>query len=180
MQGTCPPSVSTFPSDRHCLQTKGSGAWVLMLFHQPIQCERLELSYPDLSSWEQGGLKDSHHFLLPNLLLTVILSLIMTMEKKVSHTSRKPEHPIYRQIGRHIQDLRRKTGIPQDKMAAKMGLHRSHLGEIERGECNLTLKTLCSVARTLQTTIYDLFKGAETISLTKFKATPVRRPKRKT
>jgi hypothetical protein len=41
----------------------------------------------------------------------------------------------------------------------RSGLHRAHIGEIERGESNVTLQTLKIVADTLGCRIVDLVKG---------------------
>lgn len=44
-------------------------------------------------------------------------------------------------------------------MADRSGLHRAHIGEIERGETNVTLQTLKTLADTLNVRITDLLKG---------------------
>jgi transcriptional regulator with XRE-family HTH domain len=44
-------------------------------------------------------------------------------------------------------------------LADKSGLHRAHVGEIERGESNVTLQTLKIVADTLNVRIVDPVKG---------------------
>jgi transcriptional regulator with XRE-family HTH domain len=43
--------------------------------------------------------------------------------------------------------------------ADRTGLHRAHVGEIERGESNVTLQTLKIFADTLGVRIVDLVKG---------------------
>ena len=43
--------------------------------------------------------------------------------------------------------------------AERCGLHRAHVGEIERGESNVTLQTLKILADTLDVRIVDLVKG---------------------
>ena len=43
--------------------------------------------------------------------------------------------------------------------ADKTGLHRAHIGEIERGESNVTLQTLKILADALHVKISDLVKG---------------------
>ena len=48
------------------------------------------------------------------------------------------------QVGRRIRALRERKGLTQEGLAAKCGLHHSHMGEIERGELNVTVKTLKS------------------------------------
>jgi transcriptional regulator with XRE-family HTH domain len=52
-----------------------------------------------------------------------------------------------------------RKGWSQDVFADKSGLHRGHVGEIERGETNVTLQTLKVLADTLDVKIVDLVKG---------------------
>ena len=58
-----------------------------------------------------------------------------------------------------MRALRTQKGWSQDVFADKTGLHRAHIGEIERGESNVTLQTLKIVADTLGCRIVDLVKG---------------------
>ena len=66
---------------------------------------------------------------------------------------------IQRHVGAKVRRLRLKVGWSQDLFADKSGLNRAHIGEIERGEANVTLQTLKIIADTLDTTIADLVKG---------------------
>jgi transcriptional regulator with XRE-family HTH domain len=58
-----------------------------------------------------------------------------------------------------VRALRKEKGWSQDVFADKTGLHRAHVGEIERGESNVTLQTLKILADTLDVRIVDLVKG---------------------
>jgi len=62
------------------------------------------------------------------------------------------------QLGVRIRDLRVKKGWSQEAFADRCGLHRSHMGEIERGRANMTLATLLVVASSLETTASALLK----------------------
>jgi transcriptional regulator with XRE-family HTH domain len=66
---------------------------------------------------------------------------------------------IQRQIGDTVRALRLKRGWSQDVFADKSGLNRAHVGEIERGESNVTIQTLKTIADTLKVRIVDLLKG---------------------
>jgi transcriptional regulator with XRE-family HTH domain len=66
---------------------------------------------------------------------------------------------IQRKIGDTIRALRLKKGWSQDVFADRSGLNRAHVGEIERGESNVTIQTLKIVADTLGVRITDLVKG---------------------
>ena len=63
---------------------------------------------------------------------------------------------IQKQIGATIRALRRKRGWSQDLFGDLSGLNRAHVGEIERGESNVTVQTLKIVADTLGVKIHDL------------------------
>ena len=65
---------------------------------------------------------------------------------------------VYRKIGRNIRALRTAKGWTQDLLADKSGLHRAHIGEIERGDTNMTVQTLKILADTLGTTLTELVK----------------------
>ena len=63
---------------------------------------------------------------------------------------------IQKQIGATIRALRLTRGWSQDVFADRSGLNRAHVGEIERGESNVTIQTLKIVADTLGVKIRDL------------------------
>lgn len=61
-------------------------------------------------------------------------------------------------LGTRIRKLRKKKGWSQEELADICGLHRSHMGEIERGRANITLATLEIIAQKLQTNPATLLK----------------------
>ncbi|HUZ45162.1 MAG TPA: helix-turn-helix transcriptional regulator [Terriglobia bacterium] len=63
---------------------------------------------------------------------------------------------VQKQIGRTIRKLRLKRKWTQAIFAERAGLNRAHVGELERGECNVTIHTLKTVADTLGVRIRDL------------------------
>lgn len=66
---------------------------------------------------------------------------------------------IQRELGERIRKLRRRKGWSQEEFAAVSGLHRTYIGAVERGEKNLTTSTLNTLAKTLDTSIAQLFRG---------------------
>jgi transcriptional regulator with XRE-family HTH domain len=66
---------------------------------------------------------------------------------------------IQKTLGTRIRELRLKKGWSQEQFADICDIHRSHMGEIERGETNLTLSTMLVIAQKLETTISALFRG---------------------
>ena len=62
-------------------------------------------------------------------------------------------------LGRNIRNLRKTKRFTQEKLALQAGIDRSYLGGIERGERNLSLLTLSTIARALSCNIAKLTKG---------------------
>lgn len=65
---------------------------------------------------------------------------------------------LYRAVGDQVRAARRAKGWTQDVLADLSGLHRAHIGEIERGETNVTLQTLKTLADTLGVKVRDLLQ----------------------
>lgn len=66
---------------------------------------------------------------------------------------------VQKALGSRIRELRLKKALSQEAFADLCDIHRSHMGEIERGETNLTLSTLLVISKKLEITISALFKG---------------------
>ncbi len=62
-------------------------------------------------------------------------------------------------IGNRIRALRKKRGWSQEEFADMCGIHRGHMGQIERGEKNLSIQTLEKVGKGLGMTVSALLKG---------------------
>lgn len=52
------------------------------------------------------------------------------------------EGELQRIVGRNIRRLRLERGLSQEDLAAEIGVHRTYMGGVERGERNLTLRSL--------------------------------------
>ena len=59
-------------------------------------------------------------------------------------------------VGKKISALRKEKGWSQDEFEDIAGLHRAYIGAMERGENNLTLKTMKTVADALGVRVRDL------------------------
>lgn len=53
-------------------------------------------------------------------------------------------------VGKTIRQLREAIGISQEELAYRAGLHRTYIGGVERGECNLGVENLIRIARALE------------------------------
>lgn len=61
--------------------------------------------------------------------------------------------------GRFPRSLRLEKGLSQEELADKVGLHRTYIGAIERGEQNVSIDNIAKLAKTLGKSIEGLFKG---------------------
>jgi transcriptional regulator with XRE-family HTH domain len=64
-------------------------------------------------------------------------------------------------LGSRIRGLRLQKGFSQESFADHCGLHRTYMGSIERGERNLTIQTVLTVAEGLGISMADLLLGIE-------------------
>jgi transcriptional regulator with XRE-family HTH domain len=56
------------------------------------------------------------------------------------------EGDLQRTIGRNLRAYRRARGLSQEAFAEILGVHRTYMGGIERGERNLTLRSVERIA----------------------------------
>lgn len=62
-------------------------------------------------------------------------------------------------LGKNIRNLRHEKGWSQEELADKVGLHRTYVGAVERGEQNITVDTLAKLAKALGASFEALFQG---------------------
>jgi DNA-binding XRE family transcriptional regulator len=62
-------------------------------------------------------------------------------------------------IGKKVRELRMEAGLSQEIFADKAGIHRSFMGEIERGEVDISLSMLMKVSQALGVKISKLIQG---------------------
>jgi transcriptional regulator with XRE-family HTH domain len=56
------------------------------------------------------------------------------------------EGDLQRTVGRNLRAYRQAKGLSQEAFADELKVHRTYMGGIERGERNLTLKSVESIA----------------------------------
>jgi transcriptional regulator with XRE-family HTH domain len=66
---------------------------------------------------------------------------------------------IQRRLGARIRELRKRKGWSQEELAEVSGLHYTYIGSVERGERNLTLRSIQTIAGSLRINISELFQG---------------------
>ena len=56
------------------------------------------------------------------------------------------EGDLQKRVGRNLLAYRKGLGLSQEALAEVLGVHRTYMGGIERGERNLTLKSVERIA----------------------------------
>lgn len=65
---------------------------------------------------------------------------------------------LVKRIGERIRRLRKEMDLSQEQLAERSGLHTNYVGQVERGEKNLTLETLEKVVGGLDISLEELFR----------------------
>jgi transcriptional regulator with XRE-family HTH domain len=68
---------------------------------------------------------------------------------------------LLKRFGDRVRVLRERSGLSQDALAAKAGIHRTYLGGVERGERNICLKNIFRLAAALEVHPRELFDKSE-------------------
>jgi len=64
-------------------------------------------------------------------------------------------------LGRRVRELRKIRKWSQEKMAEASGMHWTYVGQVERGERNLTLQSIQAIAKAFNMKISELFRGVD-------------------
>ena len=64
-------------------------------------------------------------------------------------------------LGKRVHDLRAAKGWSQEEFAHHGGLHRTYIGQIERGEKNISFGNLVKLSRALDVPLADLVGNLE-------------------
>lgn len=66
------------------------------------------------------------------------------------------EGDLQRTVGRNLRRFRDERALSQEKFAELVGVHRTYMGGLERGERNLTLRSVEKLAAALKLDPLDL------------------------
>lgn len=91
---------------------------------------------------------------------SVVESGLMSDDSKTMRTNGHDLRQSLVELGGVIRRRREDIGLSQDDLGHLCGLHRTYIGSVERGERNLTLNSLISIARALQTVPHTLLERA--------------------
>jgi ribosome-binding protein aMBF1 (putative translation factor) len=62
-------------------------------------------------------------------------------------------------FGRRLRELRAKRKLSQEALSFEADLDRSYIGQVERGECNISVENMAKLARALKVKLSDLLRG---------------------
>lgn len=60
-------------------------------------------------------------------------------------------------VGNRIRDIRKSRNLSQQQLAEKADTHHSYIGDLERGNRNITLQSLEKIANALEVDVSELF-----------------------
>ncbi len=69
------------------------------------------------------------------------------------------EGDLQRAVGRSLRRYRQERGLSQEVFADLVGVHRTYMGGLERGERNLTLRSVERIAESIDMDPLELLKG---------------------
>ena len=70
------------------------------------------------------------------------------------------EGDLQRNIGRNLRAYRQARGLSQEAFAEVLGVHRTYMGAVERGERNLTLRSVERIAARIEADPLSLLRPA--------------------
>ncbi|CZG54954.1 anaerobic benzoate catabolism transcriptional regulator [Legionella pneumophila] len=68
-------------------------------------------------------------------------------------------------LGNQIRDLRKAKGFSQENFAAEVGLDRTYMGSVERGERNIAALNLIRIAKSLKIEVGELFPAIKNLDI---------------
>ncbi|SDL15683.1 MULTISPECIES: helix-turn-helix domain-containing protein [unclassified Paenibacillus] len=71
------------------------------------------------------------------------------------------DREVLKLVGARIRALRKERGYSQEALGEKGGFHFSYIGQIERGEKNVSLVNLAKIAESLDVNLIQLFAYIE-------------------
>jgi transcriptional regulator with XRE-family HTH domain len=64
-------------------------------------------------------------------------------------------------FGKAVRKIRQRRGISQEKLAELAGIHRTYIGDVERGTRNLALVNMTRIAKALGLPLSELIREME-------------------
>ena len=68
---------------------------------------------------------------------------------------------VTRKLGNRIQNLRKQTGLSQEKFALQINMDRTYFASVEAGKRNISIRNIKNIADGLGVSLSKLFEGIE-------------------
>ena len=78
----------------------------------------------------------------------------------------RKKHPALIKLGERVREHRKGKGFSQESFADEVGLDRTYMGGIERGERNIATLNLIRIALALGVEVGELFPPVKTLKVT--------------
>lgn len=66
---------------------------------------------------------------------------------------------ITKKFGERVQELRKKTGLSQEKFSLQIGMDRTYFASVEAGKRNISICNIQKIAEGLGVSLSELFAG---------------------
>lgn len=73
--------------------------------------------------------------------------------------NRRAERARAEELGERVRVRRKALGVSQERLGELCGLHRTYIGQVERGEVNVTIRNLLALASGLGVDVSELVQG---------------------
>lgn len=93
--------------------------------------------------------------------LKVIIILLLLMTISIKKTDAVYNNYLLINLGNRIRQLRKSKNLSQEDFADLVGLDRTYIGGIERGERNVALINLVKIATSLNMTVSELLRNID-------------------
>ena len=77
----------------------------------------------------------------------------------------RTKHPALIKLGKRIRELRENKGFSQEAFAYEVGLDRTYMGSVERGERNIAAINLIRIAKALKVEMSELFPSIKSLKI---------------
>lgn len=68
-------------------------------------------------------------------------------------------------MGKRVRELRKAKGFSQEAFAYEVGLDRTYMGSVERGERNIAAINIIRIAKVLKVEVGDLFPPIRNLAI---------------
>jgi transcriptional regulator with XRE-family HTH domain len=82
---------------------------------------------------------------------------IFYLSQHLSHVINNRDKGVLKLFGDHLRVLRVERGLSQQLLGLKSGISKNQVGNIERGEVNITLITALAITNVLEIPLSQLF-----------------------